>query len=174
MARIFMLLAAMLLLAACNLDLNTSVSEPNNGSVVSSVPAGDSARVVRVIDGDTIDVNLGGTEYRVRYVGMNTPERDEVCYREAVDANRRLVEGQTVTLVRDTSNTDRYDRLLRYIYVGNTFVNQALVEQGYAEAVRYDPDDQEWQNFVALERQAASANLGCHPTGIFNDNSDTR
>ena len=174
MLKFFVLAATLLMLAACNLELDTSAPSGSTGGAVSVVPAGDSARVVNVIDGDTIDVVISGREYRVRYVGVNTPERDEPCYRDAVEANRRLVEGQTVTLVRDTSDTDRYDRLLRYIYVGNTFVNQALVEQGYAEAVRYDPDDLHWQSFSALETQAARAGLACHSTGIFNDNSNTR
>lgn len=134
----------------------------------------ETGRVVRVIDGDTIDVMLHGEEVRVRYVGMNTPERDEPCYADAVAANKALVEGKTVTLVKDTSDTDRYDRLLRYIYVGSTFVNRELVIQGYAEAVLYQPDDQYFDDFSSLERQAARANRGCHPTGIFDDGSDTR
>ncbi len=135
---------------------------------------GETARVVRVIDGDTIDVTINGTEYRVRYVGANTPERDEVCYRDAVDANRALVDGRTVTLVRDTSDTDRYDRLLRYVYVGDLLVNEELIRTGYAEAVLYAPDDQFYDTFLALEIEAERRGLGCHPTGIFDDGSDTR
>jgi micrococcal nuclease len=135
---------------------------------------GEIAQVVRVIDGDTIDVNINGEVVRVRYVGVNTPERNEPCYQEATHANRQLVEGKTVRLVQDTSNTDRYDRLLRYIYVGDTFVNWQLVEQGYAEVVLYQPDDRYYDDFVRLESQATLAKLGCHPTGIFDDDSTTR
>jgi len=144
-----------------------------NGGGGSNVE-GESARVVRVIDGDTIDVTINGTEYRVRYVGVNTPERDEVCYDDAVEANRELVEGRTVTLVIDTSDTDRYDRLLRYVYVGDSLVNEELVQTGYAEAVLYAPDDEFYNDFLALERDARQRNVGCHPTGIFDDGSDTR
>lgn len=135
---------------------------------------GEQAQVVRVIDGDTIDVMLNGQEQRVRYVGMNTPERDEPCYSEARQANAALVQGQTVTLVRDTSETDRYGRLLRYVYVGNTFVNEQLVRDGWAEVVVYPPDDAQADAFRALEQAAAQAGRGCHPTGIFNDGSYTR
>lgn len=134
----------------------------------------DTARVIRVIDGDTIDVSINGAEYRVRYVGVNTPERGEPCYSEATAANANMVLNQTVRLVKDTSDTDRYDRLLRYIYVGDTFVNRELVAQGYAEAVLYQPDDQYFDTFANLERDAAQAGRGCHPTGIFNDGSTTR
>lgn len=135
---------------------------------------GEVGQVVRVIDGDTIDVRYQNTEVRVRYVGVNTPELDEPCYEEAREANRAMVEGQMVTMVRDTSDTDRYGRFLRYIYVGDTFVNEELARQGFAESVRYDPDDEFFEDFSNLERQAANSGLGCHPTGIFDDGSNTR
>lgn len=151
-----------LLLAACD-----SVSTSSSGS-------GETGRVVRVIDGDTIDVDVNGETIRVRYVGVNTPERDEPCYQEATDANRRLVENKTVRLERDTSDTDRYDRPLRYVYVGDTFVNWELVEDGYAEAVLYEPDDRHYEEFLRLESQATLANRGCHPSGIFDDGSTRR
>lgn len=156
-------IVCLVLLAGCD--------ETDSGG---SSSGGETGRVVRVIDGDTIDVDLNGQTVRVRYVGVNTPERDEPCYADAVAANAALVEGQTVRLVRDTSDTDRYERLLRYIYVGNTFVNEQLVQNGWAEAVRYDPDDRYYEDFLQLERAATQANLGCHPTGIFDDGSDTR
>lgn len=139
-----------------------------------SAPEGETAIVTEVIDGDTIEVQIGNVGYRVRYVGVNTPERDEPCYADAADANARLVEGKTVRLVQDTSNTDRYGRLLRYVFVGNVFVNEELVRQGYAEAVLYQPDDRYYDDFLALERQAKDENHACHATGIFNDGSETR
>jgi micrococcal nuclease len=84
------------------------------------------------------------------------------------------VQGQTVRLVRDQSNTDRFGRLLRYVYVGSRFVNAELVSGGWAEAVEYAPDRAQTAYFRQLEAEARSANRGCHPTGIFNDGSDTR
>lgn len=137
-------------------------------------PGGEQGQVVNVIDGDTIDVRIDGQVMRVRYVGVNTPERDEPCYADASRANADLVSGRTVTLVKDQSETDRYGRLLRYIYVGDTFVNRRLVEQGYAEVVSYPPDNAFYDQFLQLEEQARVANIGCHPTGIFNDGSTTR
>jgi micrococcal nuclease len=147
----------------------------NNNNTSTNTPAeGEIGQVSRVIDGDTIDVVINGEEKRVRYVGVNTPERDEVCYSDATAANRRMVEGQTVRLVKDVSETDRYGRLLRLIYVGDTFVNRELVAQGYAEAVLYNPDDGFHDEFVQLEREAIREQRGCHPTGIFDDGSTTR
>jgi endonuclease YncB( thermonuclease family) len=152
-------------LAACSLG-TTATPAPTVSA--------DLYTVVNVIDGDTIDVRKDGQEFRVRYIGVNTPERDETCYQEAKDANSALVRGQQVRLERDTSETDRYDRLLRFVYVGDTFVNETLVREGWAETVLYMPDDAQFENFRALEREAARGNRGCHPTGIFNDGNDER
>ena len=164
MARWIMIAVA--LLAGCTLE------EPS-GDPSASVD-GELARVVQVIDGDTIDVDIAGEEFRVRYVGVNTPERDQVCYAEAVRANRALVEDQTVTLVVDTNDTDQYGRLLRYIYIGETLVNETLILDGWAEVVRFPPDTRFYDRFRELEDQAAQAGRGCHPTGIYDDGSSTR
>jgi len=168
------------LVFGCTLTLGAPITPPPAADAA-IIPAGaappangQQARVTRVIDGDTIDVTIDGTGYRVRYIGINTPERDEPCYSEATAANRALVEGRTVTLVRDQSETDRFGRLLRYIYVDNINVNAQLVAQGWAEAVEYPPDTAQTAFFRELERRARAANLGCHPTGIFDDGSDTR
>lgn len=141
---------------------------------VRDVPQGETGRVTRIIDGDTIDVEINGQTFRVRYIGVNTPERGEACYSQATTANSVLVSGQTVRLERDRSETDRFDRLLRYVYVGDVFVNATLVRQGYAEAVLYRPDGREHQNFVTLEQEAARNNRNCHTTGIFDDGSYER
>jgi endonuclease YncB( thermonuclease family) len=135
---------------------------------------GETASVVRVIDGDTIDVNLNGQTVRVRYIGMNTPESNEPCYAEATAANALFVQNKTVQLVKDVSETDIYGRLLRYVYVGDLFVNRALVEQGYAEVVSYPPDNAHYDEFLQLEKEATAAKRGCHVTTIFNDGSYTR
>lgn len=171
-----MLALVMLLLAALACTFGF---EPDNASMPSAVSGGGSGddevgRVTQVVDGDTIEVDIDGVGYRVRYVGVNTPERDEACYQEAVDANAALVSGQTVRLVRDESNTDRYGRLLRYVYVGNTFVNQRLVAEGWAEAVEYRPDTRYTADFRALEQDASARNRGCHASGIFDDGTLTR
>ncbi len=98
---------------------------------------------------------------------MNTPERDEPCYNDATQANADLVEGKTVWLVRDVSDTDHYGRLLRYIYVGDTFVNAELVRGGWAESGYYPPDTAQVDYFDQLEAAAKRNGLGCHPTGVF-------
>lgn len=158
-----------LALAAC--DVVTVTPIPVTGVAATVTPAsvgGELAVVTWVIDGDTIDVEINGQTYRVRYIGINSPERDETCYTEARLANADFVEGQVVRLVRDVSETDRYGRLLRYVYAGETFVNAELVAQGYAEAVEYPPDTSFADFFASLEGEARAAGLGCHPTGVFD------
>jgi len=130
--------------------------------------------VTRVIDGDTIDIDIDGKVDRVRYIGMNTPERDEPCFDEATQANVDLVAGHEVRLEKDFSETDRYGRLLRYVYVGDVFVNKALVADGYAEAVLYEPDNRYYELFGELEAEAAQSGLGCHESGIFDDDDARR
>ncbi|MEL7675557.1 MAG: hypothetical protein AAGU78_17610, partial [Chloroflexota bacterium] len=86
------LLAAVMALAGCA-ELEQLAPTP---VPVAPGAEGERASVIRVIDGDTIDVRLGGETYRVRYIGIDTPERDEQCYSEATAANTALVQGQTV------------------------------------------------------------------------------
>ncbi len=90
-----------------------------------------------MVDGDTIDVLMEGREYRVRYIGIDTPEtvhptRGEEPYgREASSRNKELVSGQTVYLEKDVSETDRYGRLLRYVWLADgSMVNATLVAEG--------------------------------------------
>ncbi|MBP8003208.1 MAG: thermonuclease family protein [Chloroflexi bacterium] len=124
-------------------------------------PAGEQALVVRVIDGDTIEVEIAGQNYRVRYIGMDTPERGDLFFQEATDTNARLVAGQTVTMVKDVSETDRYGRLLRYVYLADgTFVNAELVRQGYALVATYPPDVAHQELFVTLQQEARKAEVG--------------
>ena len=99
--------------------------------------------VVRVIDGDSIEVRLDGEDIQVRYIGINTPEyysdeRDEAII--ATQANKDLVQGKTIYMFKDQSNKDRYDRLLRYVLTDKDFVNLEQVRNGYAEAKEYPPD----------------------------------
>ena len=135
------------------------------------------AEVTRVVDGDTIDVRMGDTVHRVRYIGMDTPEtvdprRPVGCYgREASERNRQLVEGKTVELEKDVSETDDFGRLLRYVWVDGEMVNAVLVREGYATAVSYPPDVKHQELFLTLQREARDAGLGlwgpaCIPTPV--------
>jgi micrococcal nuclease len=125
------------------------------------------ATVLRVIDGDTIEVDVGGETRKVRYIGIDTPEtvdprRPVGCYgEEASAANKALVEGLTVGLEKDVSDTDVFGRLLRYVWLnGDEMVNAALVREGYAQSSAYPPDVRYQELFDGLEAEARSAGRG--------------
>jgi micrococcal nuclease len=125
------------------------------------LPATDSGTTVtRVIDGDTIEVSIRGVIEKVRYIGIDTPEIGKPFFEESTEANRRMVEDKTVTLVQDVSERDRYGRLLRYVYVGELFVNAELLHQGYAQVATYPPDVKYINFFLQLQREAREAGRG--------------
>ena len=100
-----------------------------------------------MIDGDTIEVSVRGRLYHVRYIGMDTPEvyfGVEPMGPEASAANKRLVSGRKVLLEKDVSQTDRYGRLLRFVWLsqadGWLLVNAELLREGFAQITTYPPD----------------------------------
>lgn len=118
------------------------------------------ARVIRVIDGDTIVIE---GNYRVRYIGIDTPEvhpQVEAFGLEAWQANRELVEDKIVRLEVDVSEVDKYGRLLRYVYVDDIFVNAELVKQGLAYVQAYPPDTRHQDYLEKLEQEARQAGRG--------------
>jgi len=132
------------------------------------------AQVTNVVDGDTIDVLIDGQEYRVRYIGIDTPETvhptvgEEPYGSEASDYNKALVLGQSVFLEKDVSETDQYGRLLRYVWLDEeTMVNALLVGEGYAQVTTFPPDVKHLDLFLELERTAREDALGLWglPTG---------
>ena len=119
--------------------------------------------VVRVIDGDTVELENGD---RVRYLGIDTPEtvhpdKPVECYGpEATERNKELVEGKMVSLLQDGPDRDGYDRLLRYVFIDGTFVNGDLVWGGYAYARSYGDTPLFYQTLVQLERSAREGERG--------------
>lgn len=125
-----------------------------------------SPSVTRVIDGDTIEVSITGLIYKVRYIGIDTPELDDkdpamrALAQNAVSYNRQLVGGKMIQLEKDVSETDRYGRLLRYVYTGEIFVNAELVRKGFAWAKAYPPDTRHQSYFEAIEKEAKEGRRG--------------
>ncbi len=125
-------------------------------------------RVVKVVDGDTIHVQLGGVREKVRYIGIDTPEtkdprRPVQCYgQRAADFNEQLVGGERVRLVLDVQQRDRYGRLLAYVYRvrDGLFVNAELARLGYARALTIPPDVRYAERFAALAREAREQGRG--------------
>jgi micrococcal nuclease len=171
-------LAAVTLLAvACAPEVILTVQSP---ATFADEPGGyEEAEVVRVVDGDTIVVIVSGRsegpgagqapigeEVRVRLIGIDTPESVKPgtpveCFgKEASAAATALLEGQDVRLVKDVEETDAYDRLLRYVYLGAEMANARLVANGYATAYTYPPNVRHADLFVQLEREARNNDRG--------------
>jgi micrococcal nuclease len=130
-----------------------------------------SGRVVRVVDGDTVHVRL--TEGRgmrtVRYIGVDTPESVKPgepvqCFaKQASKFNSHLVAGRLVRLRVGRERTDRYGRLLAYVYLrggDGAFVNAELVRRGYARTLEIEPNTDFADRFKRLERRAREDGRG--------------
>jgi micrococcal nuclease len=124
------------------------------------------ARVVRVIDGDTVVVAVEGERESVRYIGVDTPETVKQdtpvqCFGpKSSAANHRLVEGRTVRLVVDREARDDYGRLLAYVYAGSRFVNAELIRDGYARTLAIEPNTRHAAKLQRLATRAARAGRG--------------
>jgi micrococcal nuclease len=123
-------------------------------------------RVVRIVDGDTIHVQLADRIEKVRYIGVNTPEvhhptrGEEPGGREASAVNRELVAGKWVRLELDVRARDRYGRMLAYVWLGEVMVNAELVRLGYAQVMTVPPNVRHQGLFIKLQREAREAGRG--------------
>jgi micrococcal nuclease len=118
------------------------------------------AYVTRVAEGDTVYAELGGRIEAIRYLGVNVPAIDHPTRgREAYagvvrEMNRRLVDGRWIRLVFEREPRDVHGRLLAYVWVGETFVNAALLHWGYLEAAAPSGDLRYAEYFKGLEEGA--------------------
>ncbi len=145
----------------------------DDGTTEAAPPAGDgeAGRVVRVVDGDTVIVTVGGADERVRLLGVDapesvTPDRPRECYglESSAEAARLMPNGTRVTLRFDPTQgrRDRFDRLLAEVTTatGSSTVNEQLVEGGFAEVFRGDGRGRLQPALREAERGARDARLG--------------
>lgn len=126
-------------------------------------PAKSTEKVSRVIDGDTFEIQGG---IKVRLIGVDTPEmknknKNIDCF--AAEAKKKaedLLTNKEVVLEKDVSETDKYGRLLRYVYVGDEMVNDTLVREGYAKIATFPPDVKNAPIFLASEKIARENKVG--------------
>jgi len=119
-----------------------------------------SAKIINVIDGDTVKTQNGEV---IRLIGMDAPEvsGERECYAdEATKKLEELVLGKNVELEKDISETDRYNRLLRYIWTGDTLINEVLVREGFAMVATYPPDVKYKDRFVNAQQSAREGKIG--------------
>lgn len=159
---------SLVLLAACASDSRTAVTTSPPAATVPPSTYVANATVVRVVDGDTIDVRVDGTEERVRLIGIDTPETVKPntpvqCYGpEASEHTKELLPpGTPVYLERDVVARDDYGRLLSYVFrTDGVFVNRDLVDNGFARPLEIKPNLAYHVEFEQGAQAAQAAGLG--------------
>ena len=151
---LFLFAFALLLSSCSNESLNAS---PNSATVKS------------VVDGDTIEIAIGGKTERVRLIGVDTPEtkhpsKGVECFGPEASAytEQLLPEGTALRVERDVEARDKYGRLLLYVYIAdsNVFVNLDLVMNGYARPMVFEPNTAHMADFAQAATQAELRNVG--------------
>lgn len=133
------------------------------GSVLSSTDTQKLYKVKRVIDGDTFILQNG---QKVRLIGVDSPEtvspkKSIECFgKQSSTQLKLLIEGQEVYLERDISDKDKYGRLLRYVWIDDRFVNNILVQGGFARSYAYKPDTRYQSLFNASQLLAKASGRG--------------
>jgi micrococcal nuclease len=157
--------SVLLLLVLC------ACTAPGAGAAVSPVSTvvQTNAVITRVVDGDTVVVDIGGQTETLRLIGIDTPETVKPnspveCWGPEASAFTKhlLPTGTPLRLVRDVEARDDYGRLLVYVYMAadDTFVNLQLVLQGYATLLTFPPNTAHQADFVAAAQTAQQADLG--------------
>lgn len=138
---------------------------------IDSVIQAQEAAVVKVIDGDTFEARFNNQQYMIRMIGIDTPEtvdphRADGCYgHQASQMAKQLLSGKTVYLVADIEDQDKYQRLLRYVYLPVNhhqllFVNDYLMRSGQAKILNIAPNDKFHQQLSQAEDFAQQHQLG--------------
>lgn len=132
------------------------------------------AFVSRIVDGDTIEVNIDSKKYKVRFIGVNCPEytsKIEYFGKESTEYTNNILYNRYVFLEKDVSETDKYGRLLCYVWleiptentideIRTKMFNGLLLDNGYASAVTYPPDVKYSKEFKEIAADARNYNKG--------------
>jgi len=135
----------------------------SNFAQITDTVATSTEKVSRIIDGDTLEIEGG---VKVRLIGIDTPEMKNKnktidCF--AAEAKKKaegLLMNKDVVLEKDVSETDRYGRLLRYVYLDGEMINDKLVKEGYAKMATFPPDVKNAKVFLASEKFARENQSG--------------
>ena len=120
--------------------------------------------VIRVIDGDTIEVLIDGSNKKIRMIGIDTPElKSKDCF--ALDAKIRLtdlIDGKEISLISDPTqdDKDKYGRLLRYVYLDGLDINREMIRRGFAKEYTYNKAYINQVEYRNLQLEASIGDLG--------------
>jgi micrococcal nuclease len=150
----FLLLVCMLLLAGCQ----EKTASSNTGR--------QQATVERIVDGDTLEIQLNGKKEKLRLIGIDTPETKKpgtpVMYygKEASDYTKKRLEKKTVELEWDVDKEDPYNRLLAYVWIEGEMFNRTLLREGYARIATFPPNVKYVESFKKDQEEARQKGKG--------------
>ncbi len=134
---------------------------PQKTAAPTPAPVGELVELTSVVDGDTFRARLSnGSTESIRLIGINAPEMSECMAPEATAALTVLLRSGDIRLVTDTSERDRFGRLLRYVFVGGRHVNAAMVGDGLALSTSFPPDVARSTELSDAQTRAAAAGVG--------------
>ncbi|MBU7047281.1 MAG: thermonuclease family protein [Theionarchaea archaeon] len=131
----------------------------------------DTISCTKIIDGDTFRLSNGET---VRLIGIDAPELYQPGGKESREYLTCLILNKGITLKKGYEDRDKYNRLLRFAYVGDTCINEEMIRQGYAEARYMSPGDPKREYYLRLEMKAESEKTGLWGYGFFQPRSNLR
>ena len=134
-----------------------------------SILEGDTVTCAAVIDGDTIRLENGET---VRLIGIDAPELSQLGGEMSRQYLAQLIQGKRITLDKGDEDRDKYNRLLRFVYIDDLCVNEEMIRQGYAEARYLSPDDPLREYYIQLEIEAEITRAGLWSDNIFQPRSN--
>ena len=137
-------------------------------AIMDCIHLADTVSCTAVIDGDTIRLDTGDT---VRLIGIDAPELSQPGGELSSQYLAHLILGKRITLDKGYEDRDKYNRLLRFVYIGTTCVNEEMIRQGYAEARYLSPDDPIRGYFIQLEIEAETTGAGLWSDNIFQPRS---
>ena len=152
--------ALSVMMIACGTGEQASGSSPTPTGTPAEENGFSNGTVVRVIDGATIEIDVGQRTVTVRYLGLDVPDPEGLdpdgasIYERGLQFNRFLVEGRDVEIERGGVDIDAVGRLLRYVYVDGEMVNEAVLTNGYATLASF-PQDFEHKNAFAIAQESA-------------------
>ena len=141
---------------------DTPTTTPTVSRTPTPNPFLTTGQVVGIISGDEISVVIDGIETRVKYAAIAAPslEQGEPFAQEAMEINRLLVEGKTVTLEEDEQDSDESGRLLRYVFADGVMINEELIRQGVARVDLQPPNTKYGSRFQEVERDTRVTGIG--------------
>ena len=133
--------------------------------------AEDTLICTSVIDGDTIRLKTGET---VRLIGIDAPELSQPGGEESREYLTHLILNKRISLEKGYEDRDKYNRLLRFVYIGSICINEEMIRQGYAEARYVSPEDPRREYYIQLEMEAETAKAGLWSDNIFQPRLNLR